>query len=123
NTDFKKNSLQQKFNAYDSTTMPYQKHNELTHFALTETLIKKAEHTNEAMIHFWQTDPLVILGMMDTRLPYFKKALTRLDERHYPYVIRNSGGLAIVSDPGILNVSLILPITTHSMNITTGYEI
>lgn len=67
-----------RFALYDSETMPYSKDNHFSHFALTDALITGAGETDQPMIHFWQTPPLVILGMMDTKLGKFDEAFPYL---------------------------------------------
>src|SRR5699024_12856989 len=41
---------------------------------------------------------------------------------HHQVMVRNSGGLAVVSDPGVLNVSLIYPSKEERLTIDMGYE-
>lgn len=119
---------QRKFNSgsfylYDSNTMPYEKFNHATHFALTDALIQYAVEHGQPIIHFWQTSPLVILGMMDTKIGNFEQALQLFEKYDHDYIIRNSGGLAVVSDPGVLNVSLIYPSAKNQrISIDQAYE-
>ena len=111
-----------KFMRYDSATMPYDSHQHMSHFALTDALITNAGETNTPSIHFWQTSPLAILGMMDTQVGHFEKGLELLAAHEHDVVIRNSGGLAVVSDPGVLNVSLIYPSGNNRLAIDAGYD-
>lgn len=114
----------QPFLLFDSQTMPMNADNHLAHFALTDALIRYAGDNQQPLIHFWQTAPLVILGMMDTKVSNFHAALEVFDRAGHDYVIRNSGGLAIVSDPGILNVSLIYPSPANSrLSIDKAYDL
>lgn len=110
------------FSLFDSDTMPYETHQEMAHFALTDALILQAGETNTPSIHFWQTAPTAILGMMDTKIAHFNKGLEVLEEYNHQYMIRNSGGLGVVGDGGVLNVSLIYPSGDPRMPIDTGYE-
>lgn len=105
---------QKKFNSgsfllFDSKKMPYDKFKHMSHFALTDALIQYAANHQQPIIHFWQTTPLAILGMMDTKIGNFEQAIQLFDKYEHDYIIRNSGGLAVISDPGVLNVSLIYP--------------
>jgi len=113
---------QESFKVFDSKTMPYEKNNASAHFALTDALITYAGANEQPVLHFWQTPPLAILGMMDTRISHFEQALSVFDAYDHDVVIRNSGGLAVVSDPGVLNVSLIYPSNENRLTINTGYE-
>lgn len=120
---------QKKFNAgtfklYDSSTMPYDQTNHAAHFALTDALIQYAGAHEQPIIHFWQTDPLIILGMMDTKIGNFEQAVQLFDHYPHDYIIRNSGGLGVVSDPGVLNVSLIYPSAKDSrISIDQAYDL
>lgn len=112
------------FHLYDSTTMPYEASNNAAHFALTDALIEYAGAHQQPMIHFWQTAPLVILGMMDTKIGNFDQAIQLFEQYNHDYIIRNSGGLAVVSDPGVLNVSLIYPSAKeYGISIDQAYEL
>ncbi|EOI00380.1 lipoate-protein ligase A [Enterococcus moraviensis ATCC BAA-383] len=78
-------------------------------FALTDTLTTFAGINTQPIIHFWQLDQAMILGMKDTRVDDLKSGLNALKEDGYNSVIRNAGGLGVIADAGVLNVSLILP--------------
>lgn len=116
------NFNQGKFLVYDSETMPYKDLNAFAHFALTDALIANVGKNEQPILHFWQTAPLAILGMMDTKIGHFEKALKIFDAYQHDYIVRNSGGLAVVGDPGVLNVSLIYPSNDQRLSIDKGYE-
>lgn len=78
-------------------------------FALTDVLTEFSGEQNQPIIHFWQLPQTLILGMKDSRVPYFDQALRAVQAKKYRLVLRNAGGLGVISDPGILNISLILP--------------
>lgn len=119
---------ERKFNSgsfllFDAKDLAIKNYDNLAHFALTDSLIQYAGENEQAIIHFWQTPPLTILGMMDTKIGEFNQALDVFKEYGYDYMIRNSGGLAVVSDPGVLNVSLIYPSKKDNrFSIDEGYE-
>ncbi len=70
----------------------------------------------------WVHHNTVILGIQDTRLPHLEQGLSLLNSRGYHVVVRNSGGLAVVLDEGVLNLSLILPEGEGRISIDEGYE-
>ncbi|PLR96580.1 lipoate--protein ligase family protein [Bacillus sp. T33-2] len=70
----------------------------------------------------WVHHDTVVLGIQDTKLPYIKDGLAYLEQNGYQYIVRNSGGLAVVLDEGVLNLSLILPETDKGIDINRGYE-
>lgn len=113
--------IMKSFEVYESKNLPY-KVNPMTHFALTDALVKHAGMEEQPILHFWTTEPLAILGMMDTKLPKFQDALPIFNAYNHQYIVRNSGGLAVVSDPGVLNISLIFPEESERLPINAGYD-
>lgn len=60
------------------------------------------------VVRTWIHQHIVILGIHDSRLPYLKDGISYLiDEQGYNAIVRNSGGLGVVLDQGVLNISLI----------------
>lgn len=116
------NYNQGQFARYDSETMPFSTDDHSSHFAMTDALITHAGETGQPAIHFWQTSPLVILGMMDTKLGHFEEAYPLFDQYNHDTIVRNSGGLGVISDPGVLNVSLIYPSNQHRLSIDEAYD-
>ncbi|OJG28342.1 lipoate-protein ligase A [Enterococcus caccae] len=91
-------------------------------FALTDTLTTFAGINQQPIVHFWQLDQAMILGMKDTRVNDLKSGLASLKKDDYNVVIRNAGGLGVIADTGILNLSLILPNTEHKkLSIDEAY--
>lgn len=97
-----------------SDILPYQS------FAIDDSLIETIEHSKPT-VRLWRHHPYVILGIADTKLPYLTEALTYLEQAGYKTIVRNSGGLAVVADEGVLSVSLILP-EAKTTSINEGYE-
>ncbi|MGL4697828.1 lipoate--protein ligase family protein [Enterococcus larvae] len=94
----------------------------LVPFALTDTLVGFSEKHQQPILHFWQLNQTMILGMKDTRVPYLRAGLSSLAGNDYQAVVRNSGGLGVIADKGTLNVSLILPQPSdHKFSIDEGY--
>ena len=53
---------------------------------------------------------------------FYKKAIEFLQEQGYQSIVRNSGGLAVVLDEGVLNISLIFPEAEKGIDINRGYD-
>ncbi len=68
----------------------------------------QGEVQNEGVVHFYQPSAL-ILGKLDRKLARFPEAEAWAEAEGIPRVLRISGGQAIVSDHGVLNVSLLMP--------------
>lgn len=70
----------------------------------------------------WVHHNTVVLGIQDTKLPNLKEGIHYLNGQGYQVIVRNSGGLAVVLDEGVLNLSLILPETDKGIDINRGYD-
>ncbi|MEW8987510.1 MAG: lipoate--protein ligase family protein [Bacillus sp. (in: firmicutes)] len=75
-----------------------------------------------ATVRAWVHADTVVLGIQDTRLPYISDGLQYLNDQNYEYIVRNSGGLAVVLDEGVLNLSIILPEQEKGIDINRGYD-
>ncbi|WP_317970214.1 lipoate--protein ligase family protein [Paenibacillus sp. CCS19] len=79
-------------------------------FALDELLCRQAGEGGPPIIHLWRHPSAFILGQRDNRLPHVETARRQLEALRYHTAVRNSGGAAVPLDPGVVNVSLIVPI-------------
>ncbi|ASS97914.1 octanoyltransferase [Geobacillus thermocatenulatus] len=92
-------------------------------FAIDDTLCTAVgAGCSDAVVRTWVHDDTIVLGIADTKLPHFHEAVSFLHKEGYRVVVRNSGGLAVVLDSGVLNISLIFPEATHQIAIEQGYE-
>lgn len=103
---------------------PLQPANNLTSFAYTNALLRSSDLMTAPLLHFWTLKDTVILGLKDQRLPHLAAARDFLHERGQHFFMRNSGGLAVVSDSGILNFSLFFPwhLEGHQLTIDEAYQ-
>ena len=100
----------------------YQK-NDFTPFALTDILTEYSKKNNQNFLHFWQYEQTVIVGMKDPRTPYFHEGIQELRKAGYQPIVRNAGRLGIISDQGVLNISLIFPQNEQEkISIDAAYE-
>lgn len=90
-------------------------------FADTQAFLRLVGQTQRPLLHYWSTTPTIILGMRDRRLPHLAAGLAYLRKQGYAFMVRNSGGLAVVSDPGVLNISLVLP-PGKTLTIAAAYQ-
>ncbi|APX71224.1 lipoate--protein ligase family protein [Companilactobacillus allii] len=90
-------------------------------FADTGAILKFTSENSIPVAHFWTTPPTVILGLQDQRLKNIAGGMKRLEEKRYLYYVRNSGGLGVVTDEGILNFTLFLP-NKNNITIDQAYE-
>lgn len=74
-------------------------------------------------VRTWVHDHTVVLGIQDHRLPYVEAGMELLKSRGYTPIVRNSGGLAVVLDAGVLNISLVLSEKESTIDISAGYDL
>ena len=70
----------------------------------------------------WVHTNTIVLGIQDTKLPFLQEGVSFLKEKGYDVIVRNSGGLAVVLDEGVLNLSLVLPEGKKRIEINQGYD-
>lgn len=95
----------------------------LQSFAMDDTLcasVGKGE--SPAVARGWVHHRTIVLGIQDSKLPFLDKGVSLLEEKGYQVIVRNSGGLAVVLDDGVLNLSLIFPETARKIDINRGYD-
>jgi len=96
----------------------------LESFAADDTLCHLVGQGMSApTIRTWVHDSSVVLGIQDHRLPFVHAGMDLLEERGYKPIVRNSGGLAVVLDPGILNISIVLSEEQGKIDINSGYDV
>jgi len=92
-------------------------------FAIDDVLCESVgKGESEPVIRAWVHHDTISLGIQDTRLPHLQKGLDFLKERGFHYIARSSGGLAVVLDEGVLNLSLIFSEKEHRISIDEGFE-
>lgn len=69
----------------------------------------------------WVHHKTVVLGIPDAKLPHIDEGLQYLHQQGYQAVVRNSGGLAVALDQGVLNLSFVFP-DSKEVDIHEGYE-
>lgn len=96
----------------------------LESFAADDTLCHLVgQQMSRPTVRTWVHDETVVLGIQDHRLPYIGEATAHLESKGYQSIVRNSGGLAVVLDSGVLNVSILLSEKDTSIDISTGYDV
>ncbi len=96
----------------------------LESFATDDTLCQLVgQLVSPPTIRTWVHNASVVLGIQDHRLPFVQQGMELLEERGYHPIVRNSGGLAVVLDEGILNISLILSEQATAIGINDGYDV
>lgn len=94
----------------------------MTSFAIDDALaIAVSEHLSPPAMRLWVHPDTIVLGIPDSRLPYLADGIQLLRNRGFHVIVRNSGGLAVALDDGVLNISLVLPGVKH-ISISECYE-
>jgi octanoyl-[GcvH]:protein N-octanoyltransferase len=113
---------QQEWRIIDQTNLGPMFH-PLQSFATDDTLCESVGSGHSiAVARTWVHDRTVVLGIQDVRLPYLEKGLNWLEGMGYRYIVRTSGGLAVLLDQGILNITLVFPERERSIDINRGYD-
>jgi octanoyl-[GcvH]:protein N-octanoyltransferase len=95
----------------------------LQSFAIDDTLCTSVgSGKSPAVARSWVHHDTIVLGIQDTKLPYLQDGVQYLQDQGYRVIVRNSGGLAVVLDDGVLNVSLVFPETEKGIDIDRGYD-
>ncbi|USK59717.1 lipoate--protein ligase family protein [Peribacillus asahii] len=95
----------------------------LESFAMDDTLCALVgSGQTTAVARAWVHHQTVVLGIQDTKLPFLKQGIEVLNRHGFEAIVRNSGGLAVVLDEGVLNLSLVFPETEHRIDINRGYD-
>lgn len=95
----------------------------LQSFGIDDTLCASVGTSQApATARSWVHHNTIVLGIQDTKLPFLENGLSYLSEQGYNYIVRNSGGLAVVLDDGVLNLSLIMPEGGKRIDINRGYD-
>ena len=94
----------------------------LQSFAMDDTLCHANGHDlSNPTVRTWIHNESVVLGIQDHRLPSIDTATQFLLTSGFAPIVRNSGGLAVVLDPGVLNVSLVFK-DADRISIDTAFE-
>lgn len=100
------------------------KESPLLSFGIDDTLCEEVgKLRSHPVVRAWVHEASVVLGIQDHRLPYIQDGMTYLEGQGFKPIVRNSGGLAVVLDQGVLNLSLILSEQQEKMSINAGYDL
>ncbi|WP_047983823.1 lipoate--protein ligase family protein [Ornithinibacillus californiensis] len=95
----------------------------LTAFAIDDALATSVSlEKSPPTMRLWVHPKTIVLGIPDARLPYIDEGVRLLASHGYHVIVRNSGGLAVALDDGVLNLSLVLPGVKH-LSIHECYEV
>lgn len=94
----------------------------MSSFAIDDALGLSVSDGATPAMRLWVHDPVIVLGIADSRLPQLGKAHDFAKRHAHDVIVRNSGGLAVVLDRNVLNISLIMPGSKH-LSIHEGYNL
>ncbi|MFD3446763.1 biotin/lipoate A/B protein ligase family protein [Microbacteriaceae bacterium 4G12] len=121
-SDFHSILHQPQWRIIDQSSLGEQFH-ALQSFAMDDTLCTTVGNgTSPATMRSWVHHRTIVLGIQDTRLPHLQEGIDFLQAQGYRAIVRNSGGLAVVLDEGVLNVSLIVKESDKGIDINVGYD-
>ena len=108
-----------KFNVYKTLNIV----NPLIPIATDEMFLRTISGNDECILHMYTLPNSAIIGAPDTRVPFFDEALFAFYRNNIIPAVRNIGGLGIISDKGILNLSIIMNKPKENFSINEGYEL
>ncbi|WP_342528009.1 lipoate--protein ligase family protein [Chryseomicrobium sp. FSL W7-1435] len=95
----------------------------LESFAADDTLCHAVgQNLSPPTLRTWVHRQTVVLGIQDHRLPYLEDGMEYLRTQGFSPIVRNSGGLAVVLDEEVLNISLVFSENGEAIDIPAGYE-
>ena len=101
--------LQQTMWRFIDQSISANKRSPLESFAIDDTLCHLVgQKMTNSTIRTWVHHDAVVLGIQDHRLPHIEQGMETLKNNGYDPIVRNSGGLAVVLDAGVLNISIVL---------------
>ncbi|MGE7091301.1 lipoate--protein ligase family protein [Lysinibacillus sp. NPDC048646] len=116
--------LQQPIWRFYDQSISMKKKSPLESFATDDTLCQLVgQLASPPTIRTWVHDAAVVLGIQDHRLPYVQQGMKLLEACGYHPIVRNSGGLAVALDAGVLNISIVLSEQTEALSIDAGYDV
>lgn len=106
----------------ETTTFNKNTYTAVTSFAIDDALtLSVSDQLSPPTMRLWVHPKTIVLGIPDARLPHIDKGIELLKDAGYYVIVRNSGGLAVALDQGVLNMSLILP-DVKNISIHDSYE-
>lgn len=91
-------------------------------FVLTDCFLDEGQ-LQKPLLHFWQLQDTFILGMKDTKVPSLKQGITTLYAQHLTPIVRNSGGLGVCADEGVLNLTYLFKKNDAIQTIDDAYTL
>lgn len=123
---FRKNFAEKQIRLLDHTNKSSifnKPNNALLSFALEDAITTAVgEESSPMTVRLWVHDKTLVLGIPDSRLSYLQKGVEEMQRHHYNVIIRNSGGLAVLLDKNVLNISFVLP-NKDELSINEGYDL
>ncbi|GIP37549.1 hypothetical protein J31TS4_08290 [Paenibacillus sp. J31TS4] len=90
-------------------------------FAWDERMCGEVGRSGQPALHIWRHPAAFVVGLRDRRLPHAEEAMAELRQRGIEAIVRNSGGAAVPLDPGVVNLSLVLPNPTRTIDFRDDF--
>ncbi|MFE6077390.1 biotin/lipoate A/B protein ligase family protein [Paenibacillus sp. NPDC057886] len=91
-------------------------------FAWEEVMCRRVGEGQLPVAHIWRHPDAFVAGLRDRRLPQAVEAMERIRSQGTAVCVRPSGGAAVPLNPGVVNVSLILPNPGRVINIHDDFR-
>lgn len=90
-------------------------------FAYDELMCRRVGEGAAPLVHVWRHEKALVLGLRDRRLPMAELGMSWLSSQGYQVGVRSSGGAAVPLDPGVINISLIVPVGEGKPDFRAGF--
>lgn len=94
---------------YLAKALPIYRESALLPFVEQEAQTLFCRELGQPVLRVWSHERCLLLGARDVSLPAAARAALQATERGLRVAVRPFGGLAVVLDPGVANVTLMLP--------------
>ncbi|WP_440116088.1 lipoate--protein ligase family protein [Paenibacillus sp. QZ-Y1] len=91
-------------------------------FAWEEVMCRRVGEGHLPVAHIWRHPAAFVAGLRDRKLPQAVEAMEQIRSQGTAVCVRPSGGAAVPLNPGVVNVSLILPNPGRAINIHDDFR-
>lgn len=91
-------------------------------FAWEELMCRRVGEGHAPLAHIWRHPDAFVAGLRDRRLPLAVEAMERIRSGGTSVCVRPSGGAAVPLNPGVVNISLMLPNPGRDINIHDDFR-
>jgi octanoyl-[GcvH]:protein N-octanoyltransferase len=89
---------------------------------IDEWLATKVAAERVPHLHIWRNQRAIVLGQQDLKLSKLQETIGVYKANGWDVLVRQSGGALVVLDPGVVNVSLIMPANPGAIQVDDDFQ-